>query len=106
MEWFSEKANQALLAKFKANGVMPAPVKQTGGKLSGISFVVTGTLETMSRDEAADKIRGLGGTFQSSVGKDTDYLVVGKNVGASKLTKAAKFGTKQISESELLQILT
>jgi DNA ligase (NAD+) len=47
----------------------------------------------------------LGGTFQSSVGKDTSYLVVGKNVGASKLAKAEKLGTKQISEAEMLQLL-
>ena len=59
----------------------------------------------MGRDQAAEKIRALGGTFQSSIGKDTDYLVVGANVGASKLAKADKFGTKQISEQDLLKIL-
>lgn len=103
--WFDEEDNQALLAKFRRLGVWPEDVKHAGGKLSGQSFVVTGTLESMSRDEAAEKIRALGGTFQSSVGKDTDYLVVGANVGASKLEKAAKLGTKQISEKELLDIL-
>jgi DNA ligase (NAD+) len=76
-----------------------------GGKLSGKKFVVTGSLESMGREEAGEKIRALGGTFQSSVGKDTDYLVVGANVGASKLTKAAKLGTKQISEDDLLKML-
>jgi DNA ligase (NAD+) len=59
----------------------------------------------MSRDEAADRIRALGGTFQSSVGKDTDYLVVGANVGASKLAKAEKLGTKQIDEAEFSRLL-
>jgi NAD-dependent DNA ligase len=59
----------------------------------------------MGRDEAAEKIRSLGGTFQSSVGKDTDYLVVGANVGASKLKKAEKLGTKQISEQDLLKLI-
>jgi len=67
--------------------------------------VVTGHLDAMSRDEAAEKIRSLGGTFQSSVGKDTDYLVVGANVGASKLAKAEKLGTKQIDEQAFLKIL-
>jgi NAD-dependent DNA ligase len=67
--------------------------------LSGQKFVVTGTLESMGRDEAADKIRNLGGTFQSSVGNDTDYLVVGNNVGASKLAKAEKLGIEQIDET-------
>jgi DNA ligase (NAD+) len=58
----------------------------------------------MSREQAAEKIRALGGTFQSSVGKDTDYLVVGGNVGASKLKKAEKLGTKQMSETELTEL--
>ena len=59
----------------------------------------------MGRDQAAEKIRSLGGTFQSSVGKDTNYLVVGANVGASKLAKADKLGTTQITEAELRQLL-
>jgi DNA ligase (NAD+) len=59
----------------------------------------------MSREEAAERIRALGGTFQSSVGKETDYLVVGANVGASKLTKAVKFGTKQIDETAFLKLI-
>jgi DNA ligase (NAD+) len=59
----------------------------------------------MGREEAAEKIRALGGIFQSSVGKDTDYLVVGANVGASKLAKAAKLGTKQLTEAEFLKML-
>jgi DNA ligase (NAD+) len=104
-EYFSEPRNQKLLAKFKDVSVWPEPVKQVGGKLSGRNFVVTGSLESMSRDQAAEKIRALGGTFQSSVGKDTDYLVVGANVGASKLKKAEKFGTKQLNETELLELL-
>jgi DNA ligase (NAD+) len=73
--------------------------------LSGQNFVVTGSLETMSRDQAAEKIRALGGTFQSSVGKDTDFLVVGANVGASKLKKAEKLGTKQIDEAAFIKIM-
>jgi len=105
VEWFSEPRNQALLAKFDKLGVQPESVKHVGGKLSGKNFVVTGTLETMGRDQAADRIRALGGTFQSSVGKDTDYLVVGANVGASKLTKAAKLGTQQLNETEFLKLL-
>jgi len=105
VEWFSEPRNQKLLAKFEELGVVPEPVKRVGGKLSGKSFVVTGSLETMGREQAGEKIRALGGTFQSSVGKDTDYLVVGANVGASKLTKAAKLGTKRLSETELIQLL-
>lgn len=104
LAWFADDDNQDLLAKFRNLGVWPAEVKHTGGKLSGKSFVITGTLDTMGREEAAEKIRALGGTFQSSVGKDTDYLVVGANVGASKLEKAKKLGTKQITEKDLIEL--
>lgn len=104
-EWFSEPRNQELLEKFKKLDVWPEPVKRVGGKLSGLRVVVTGSLDSMGREEAAEKIRALGGTFQSSVGKDTDYLVVGANVGAGKLAKAAKLGTKQLTEAEFLKLL-
>ena len=105
VEWFNEPRNRKLLAKFKQLGVWPGAVKTVGGKLSGQHFAITGSLQRMSREEAAERIRAIGGTFQSSVGKDTDYLVVGANVGASKLEKAAKLGTKQITENELLKLL-
>lgn len=106
VEWFSEPNNQELLTKFESLEVKPLPVEQVGGKLSGLHFVVTGSLSTMGRQEAGEKIRAQGGVFQSSVGKDTDYLVVGDNVGASKLAKADKLGTKQITEDDLVNILT
>lgn len=103
--WFEDPQNQKLLDKFVRYGVEPQEVTKVGGPLSGKHFVVTGTLETMGRDQAAEKIRALGGTFQSSIGKDTDYLVVGANVGAGKLAKAKKLGTNQISEAELVKLL-
>lgn len=105
LAWFADPDNQALLTKFTDLQVTPHYESHAQGPLHGQNFVVTGTLEAMSRDEAAEKIRALGGTFQSSLGKDTTYLVVGKNVGASKLQKAEKYGTKQISEQELLKLL-
>lgn len=105
VEYFAEPTTDELLAKFKQYGVWPQAVEHVGGPLSGQRFVVTGTLQTMSREQAAEKIRALGGTFQSSIGKDTDYLVVGANVGASKLAKAEKLGTKQLSEQDLIQLL-
>jgi DNA ligase (NAD+) len=73
--------------------------------LSGKRFVVTGTLETMSREQAGERIKSLGGTFQNAVAKDTDYLVVGENVGESKLKKARSYGTKQIVEKEFLKLI-
>ncbi len=102
--WFADDDNIALLAKFRKLGVDPQYQKKTGG-LAGKNFVVTGSLESMSRDEAAEKIRAQGGTFQSSVGKDTTYLVAGGKVGASKLSKAEKYGTKIITEQELLNLI-
>ena len=102
--WFADEDNLALLDKFKSLGVLPLYEKKTG-KLVGQNFVVTGTLESMSRDEAADKIRALGGAFQTSVAKDTTYLVAGGKVGASKLKKAQQYGTKIIDEAELRSLL-
>lgn len=103
--WFDDEDNQRLLSKFRQLGVWPQDTKAVGGSLSGKKFAITGSLETMGRDIAAEKIRALGGTFQSSVGKDTDYLVAGANVGASKLTKAEKLGTEVIKEADLLKML-
>ncbi len=105
LAWFADPDNEKLLKKFDRLGVKPHFESRARGPLHGKSFVITGTLEHMSRDEAADRIRALGGTFQTSVGKDTSYLVVGQNVGASKLVKAQKLGTKQISEPELLKLI-
>lgn len=103
--WFADPDNQELLKKFKKVGVEPVYESHAKGPLHGKSFVVTGTLESMGRDLAAERVRKLGGTFQSSVGQDTDYLVVGQNVGESKLKKAAKLGTKQITEQEFLKMI-
>jgi DNA ligase (NAD+) len=103
--WFTDPDNQALLKKFKGVGVEPVYQSRARGPLHGKKFVITGSLETMGRDLAAEKIRKLGGSFQSSIGKDTDYLVVGQNVGASKLKKAEKLGTKQIDEQALVKLL-
>lgn len=105
LAWFADEDNQELLAKFRRLGVWPEEIKHIGGPLSGKSFVVTGALESMGRDQAAEKIRALGGTFQSSVGKETDFLVVGANVGESKLAKARKLGTTLIEEKDLLKML-
>lgn len=105
LAWFADPDNQTMLQKFEYLNVKPHFESKAAGPLHGQNFVITGTLETMGRDIAAEKIRALGGTFQSSLGKDTTYLVVGKNVGASKLKKAEKYGTKQINEAEMLKIL-
>lgn len=104
LAWFADEDNLALLQKFEDLGVRPFYEKKTG-KLEGMNFVVTGSLESMGRDEAAEKIRSLGGTFQTSVAKDTTYLVAGGKVGASKLKKAEVYGTKVIDEAEFLELV-
>lgn len=102
--WFTDDDNQALLRQFSAVGVEPV-YEVKNGILNGLSFVVTGSLETISRDEVAEKVRALGGTFQTSVGKGTTYLVAGGKVGASKLEKAKKYGTEVIDEAVFLAML-
>lgn len=102
--WFADEDNLILLDKFGELGVEPR-YQEKSGALAGKSFVVTGSLESMGRDEAAGKIRALGGVFQTAVAKDTDYLVAGGKVGASKLKKAEQYGTKIISEEEFLTLV-
>ena len=102
--WFADEDNIALLDKFERLGVR-AHITKTSGKLAGKNFVITGTLQTMGRDEAADKIRAQGGTFQTAIAKDTTYLVTGGKVGGSKLKKAQEYGTEIIDEARLLDIL-
>ena len=105
VEWFEEPRNKNLLEKFEKFRVHPESAKEVTGPLSGKNFVVTGSLDSMSREEAGERIRAQGGTFQGTVGKETDYLVVGANVGASKLAKADKLGTKQIDEADFLKLI-
>jgi len=105
LEWFADENNQQLLTKFTELGVLPRSEKIQNGHLSGQSFVVTGTLESMGRDEAAELVRSHGGTFQNSVGKGTTYLVMGAKAGSSKADKARKLGTKVIDESQFLELI-
>lgn len=103
--WNADPDNQLLLEKFKKFDVIPYYATKKEGRLHGVSFVITGSLNSMSRDVAADAIQQLGGTFQTSVGKGTTYLVAGGKVGESKLKKAASFGTEVIDESELIKLI-
>jgi DNA ligase (NAD+) len=103
--WFATENSQQLLAKFANAGVIPQSVTHTGGPLEGKNFVVSGTLATLGREEVAEKIRDLGGTFQSSVGKTTTYLVLGDKPGASKVAKAEKLGTTILDEDGLIKLL-
>ena len=106
LAWFIDDDNQNMLTKFRGLGVWPKDAETVVGPLAGKKFAVTGTLETMGRDIASERVRALGGTFQTSVAQDTDYLVVGVNVGENKLKKAAKLGTKQIDEKSFIKMLS
>ena len=106
-EWFAGKKNQALLGKFKTFGVRIASEqsqRRTGGPLTGKKIVVTGTLASMSREEAKAAVRTAGGDWVSSVSKNTDYVVVGENPG-SKATQAEQLGIMRLNEKEFLQLL-
>lgn len=104
--WFADEENLRILAEFRRHGVEPKTVEKVSGPLTDKKFVITGTLESMSREAAAEEVRLRGGVFQNAVSKDTDYLVAGANTGASKLAKADKYGTEVIDEAGLLKLLT
>ncbi|MDO8659710.1 MAG: helix-hairpin-helix domain-containing protein, partial [Candidatus Parcubacteria bacterium] len=107
-EWFNNKDNLRLLDKFESAGIKiktPAFVKASGGeKLKGKIFVLTGGLETMTRDEAREKIRNLGGDVSGSISSKTNYLMAGNEPG-SKIKIAEKLGVKIISEEEFLEMI-
>ena len=103
-EWFKEKENSSLVDRLLKQVKIIAGSKKIGGKLSGKSFVVTGTLSSMSRDQAKDKIRALGGDISESVSSKTSYLVVGENPG-SKLSKAEELEVKILKENDLIELL-
>jgi DNA ligase (NAD+) len=106
VDWFARTANQKVLKKLKAASVWPTggeslAVRQ--GPLSGLTFVVTGTLEGFSREGAKDFIEQHGGKVTDSVSKKTDYLLLGVEPG-SKAEKARTLGVKIIGESELRKL--
>ncbi|MDP3792121.1 MAG: NAD-dependent DNA ligase LigA [bacterium] len=105
-EWFQKAYNQKLLGKFHKAGVIILEEKKIkdSSKLAGKTFVVTGSLESMTREDAQDKIRKLGGDVSSSVSKETDYIVVGSEPG-SKYEKAKKLGVKTLTEDQFLKIV-
>ena len=106
VEWFSKPYNKNLLKKFTKAGLTVQRAKGLSkGKLSGKSFVVTGTLDAMSREEAEEKVRSLGGHASGTVTKETDYVVVGAEPGSVKMKAAKKYGTTQLNEDEFLKML-
>lgn len=108
-EWFQLKSNQTLIDRLREAGLQLADQVETKAEvasqpLSGSSFVITGTLPTMKREEAKKLIEQAGGKVSNSISSKTDYLIVGENAG-SKLAKAQKLGINQLSEEQLLALL-
>lgn len=105
IHWFQEEKNLEFLKKLEKVGVQIKPeTKVSSEKLAGKSFVVTGTMQSMSRDQAKKIIREHGGKIQGAVSAKTDYLVCGENPG-SKHDKAKKLGIKILEEKDLLSLL-
>ena len=105
IEYFSLPQSKKLIEKLKEHGVfMEAEKKVVSDKLHGFTFVLTGTLPTMSRDEASAIIIASGGKVASSVSKKTDYVLAGEKAG-SKLNKAESLGIKIIDENEFIEMV-
>ncbi len=108
VDWFSRPRNRLVLEKLKSAGVWPVEKttdrEPTAQPLAGLTFVITGTLPTMSRAQAKAFIQQHGGKVTSSVSKKTDYLLAGENPG-SKLTKAQALGVPVIDEARLQEMV-
>ena len=105
VNYFSHEPNRALCRRLSEAGLLTkSTAAPTGDRLAGKTFVLTGTLPTMSRDEASALIKAQGGKVTGSVSKKTDYVVAGEAAG-SKLTKANELGVTVIDEAALLEML-
>lgn len=106
-DYFHDKDNRKFIKKLFRLGVKPhkSESRVESKKLSGMKIVVTGTLETMSRDEAKEHVRQAGGDWVKAVSKNTNYVVAGSSPG-SKFDKAKKLGVKILTEKEFLAILS
>lgn len=103
-EWLRDSYNKKFLEKLLERVKIKREKKVVGTKLKGLKFVLTGSMGAMSREDAKEKIRDLGGEAVDSVSKNTDYVVAGKDPG-SKYDKAQKLGVKVLNEEAFLKIL-
>jgi DNA ligase (NAD+) len=105
--WFQQERNQRLIERLREAGLnfrsQSYRTKAAAGVFAGKTFVLTGTLPALKREEAASKIESLGGKVSSSVSKKTDYVLAGKDAG-SKLEKAKTLGVRIITEQEFLKM--
>jgi DNA ligase (NAD+) len=108
LNWFSNEQNQQILADLKALGVWPTqnnqPLQASHQPLAGKVFVITGTLPSLSREDATKLIEANGGKVTGSVSSKTDYLLLGEDPG-SKLAKAQQLGIPSLTEAELMELI-
>jgi DNA ligase (NAD+) len=107
-EWFADDANRALVDELRALGLsfeLDESERPVEGPLTGRQYVITGTLESMSREEARAALEALGAKVSDGVSKKTTGVFVGESPGASKVTKAEKAGVPMLPEAELLRLL-
>ena len=105
LAWFADEDNVSLLKELRELGVWPQDEQSGALPLEGQSYIVTGTLASMGREEAEDKLRELGATVTSSVTKATTALIMGEKPGKSKTDKAAKLGIQTMNEGEFLKLV-
>ncbi|MBQ3440870.1 NAD-dependent DNA ligase LigA [Candidatus Saccharibacteria bacterium] len=106
LAWFSDEDNLKMLEELRELNVWPEDDLDADSPLSGKSYIVTGTLSSMGREEAEDRLRELGATVTSSVTKNTTALIVGEKPGKSKTDKADKLKIPRLSEAEFLEIIS
>ncbi|MBQ6570938.1 NAD-dependent DNA ligase LigA [Candidatus Saccharibacteria bacterium] len=106
LAYFADEDNLKQLAELRALGVAPIFSDSSSAPLSGKSYVVTGTLDSMGREAAEEKLRSLGATVTSSVAKTTTALICGAKPGKSKTAKAEQLGIPLISEADFKNLLT
>ncbi len=105
LAWFADEDNLKLIADLKALGMAPTHTDISKLPLTGQSYIITGTLSSMGREEAEEKLRELGATVTSSVTKTTTALIAGEKPGKGKTDKAEKLGIKTIDESDFLKLI-
>jgi len=109
VDFFSRERNQRLIEKLRRAGVnmarLPEEEAPEEGPLSGLTFVITGTLPTMSRQEATEYVEARGGRVTSGVSGNTSYLLVGEGPGGSKTTRAEELGVPSVTENELRRMV-
>ena len=104
VDWFKNLENQRVLEELLKHVSVQTETQKRGGSLSGKTFVLTGSLASMGREEAGRRIREEGGSVTSSVSKSTDYVVAGDKSG-SKLAKAQELGIRILNEQEFVDLL-